>query len=95
MKFSGVSLKDYLAAFGVKAQDIRLIALNDYSVDANVSELTGGNAILATRQNGQTMPVEDKGPVFLIFPFDSRNELQHQTYYSRSVWQLTEIEIVK
>lgn len=94
VRFSGVSLKDYLAAFGAIPTTIRLVALNDYVVDADVAELLAGEALLATRQDGETMPVSDKGPVFLVFPFDSRSELQHQTYYSRAVWQLTEIDIV-
>ncbi|GGE09398.1 oxidoreductase [Aureimonas endophytica] len=94
VKFSGVSLKDYLAALKVDPKQIRLVALNDYSVDAEVAGLLEGDALLATRQNDQPMPVSDKGPVFLVFPFDSRAELQHQTYYSRSVWQLTEIDIL-
>lgn len=92
--FSGVLLKDYLAALGAHGTRMQLLALNDYTVEAPVDELVNGGALLATRQNGQTMPISDKGPVFLLFPFDSRKELQHQTYYSRSVWQLSEIDIL-
>lgn len=94
VKFSGVALKDYMAAFGARAKSIRMVALNDYSVDGEVADLVAAGALLATRQNDQPMPVSDKGPVFLVFPFDSRSELQHQTYYSRAVWQLTEIDIL-
>lgn len=93
VEFSGVLLKDYLAALGARGSQLRLVALNDYAVDAPVAELVEGGALLATRQNGQPMPVSDKGPVFLVFPFDSRKELQHQTFYSRSVWQLNEIDV--
>ncbi|MCO6051007.1 molybdopterin-dependent oxidoreductase [Mesorhizobium sp. RP14(2022)] len=93
--FSGVLLKDYLATLGAHGTRVQLIALNDYTVEAPVDELVEGGALLATRQNGQPMPVSEKGPVFLLFPFDSRKELQHQTYYSRSVWQLSEIDILE
>lgn len=95
VEFSGVSLKDYLAAVHATPKQIRLVALNDYAVEADVAALLAGDALLATRQDGAPMPVSDKGPVFLIFPFDSRSELQHQTYYSRAVWQLAEIDVVE
>lgn len=93
-EFSGVSVKNYLGAFGAAPKTIRLVALNDYSVETDVAELIEADALLATRRNGQAMPISDKGPVFLLFPFDDRQELKHQSYYSRAVWQLTEIDIV-
>lgn len=94
VEFSGVALKDYFAMMGAAPEKIRLVALNDYVVDADVADLVAGDALLATRQNQVPMTIRDKGPIFLIFPFDSRSDLQHQTYYSRSVWQLTEIDIL-
>jgi hypothetical protein len=93
VEFSGVRLKDCLAAAKIAGTKVQLVALNDYAVDAQLDELVDGDALLATRQNGKVMSVEDKGPVFLIFPFDSRRELQHQSYYSRAVWQLAELNI--
>lgn len=93
-EFSGVTLKDCLAALKLGGNKLQLIALNDYAVEASVSELEAADALLATRQNGNIMPVSDKGPIFLVFPFDSRPELQHQSYYSRAVWQLAEINIL-
>jgi len=92
-EFSGVLLKDFLAATQLSGTKLQIIALNDYEVEADISDLQKAGALLATRQNGAIMPVSDKGPVFLIFPFDSRPELQHQTYYSRAVWQIAEINV--
>lgn len=93
-EFSGVTLRDCLAVLKLSGTKLQLIALNDYVVEASLSELEAADALLATRQNGDIMPVSDKGPIFLIFPFDSRPELQHQSYYSRAVWQLAEINIL-
>ncbi|MCB8837579.1 oxidoreductase [Aurantimonas sp. VKM B-3413] len=91
--FSGVALDDFLASLGQPASRLRLLALNDYLVDADISDLAGTGAILAIRENGALMPVSDKGPVFLMFPFDSDVRLRHQSYYSRAVWQLCRIEL--
>jgi len=38
--------------------------------------------------------VRDKGPLFMIYPFDAQPELRSAVYYSRSVWQLSEIEVL-
>jgi hypothetical protein len=39
------------------------------------------------------MPVSDKGPFFIIYPFDSFEELKNELYYSRSAWQVRSITI--
>ena len=39
------------------------------------------------------MPVTDKGPLFIVYPFDSNPELKHQLFYSRSAWQLNRIVV--
>ena len=59
VEFSGVPLKAYLDAAKVAPTKIRLVALNDYVVDADVGELLGGGALLATRQNGVPLPLSD------------------------------------
>ncbi|WP_062016173.1 hypothetical protein [Aureimonas sp. AU4] len=90
-EFSGVSARDLFSAVNLRANRLRLVALNDYVVDADADELVEGDGLFATRQDGVLMPVSDKGPIFLLFPFDEREELRHQTYYSRAVWQLCEV----
>ncbi|MCC2664519.1 MAG: oxidoreductase, partial [Geminicoccaceae bacterium] len=42
--------------------------------------------ILALKRDGAYMPVRDKGPLFIVYPYDSSPELKHQNYYSRSAW---------
>lgn len=93
VEFSGVAARDLFAAVGARGENLQLIALNDYVVEAKASDIVMGDGLFATRQNGVPMPVSDKGPVFLVFPFDQRPDTQHQTYYSRAVWQLTEIVV--
>jgi hypothetical protein len=39
------------------------------------------------------MPVRDKGPLFIIYPFDTDASLRSERYYSRAAWQLKSIEI--
>lgn len=92
-EFSGVALKDLLNAVGAVGTTLQLTALNDYFVTAPTQEMIEADAVLATRHGGQPMPISDKGPIFVLFPFDDRPELKHQAYYSRAVWQLDRIEV--
>jgi hypothetical protein len=41
------------------------------------------------------MSVRDKGPLWLIYPYDSKAEYQSETIYSRSIWQLVKIDLTK
>lgn len=93
VKFEGVPLSKLMQYLGAKGEHIVVTALNDYSSDIPFSDITKYNVILATKQNGQYMSVRDKGPLFIVYPFDSDPELKHQTYYGRSVWQVSRITV--
>jgi hypothetical protein len=49
--------------------------------------------LLATKRDGNYMPVRDKGPLFIVYNYDSNGELQHQRFYSRSVWQVARMVV--
>jgi hypothetical protein len=34
------------------------------------------------------MPVRDKGPLFIVYPYDTDSDLRHRRFYSRSAWQV-------
>jgi hypothetical protein len=43
------------------------------------------------KRDGNFITVREKGPLFIIYPYDSDPQLQSQTYYTRSAWQVSEI----
>ena len=53
----------------------------------------GIDDVLATRLDDKPMPVREKGPLFIIYPFDESEELRSERYYSRSAWQLRTLEV--
>jgi hypothetical protein len=93
VKFEGVPLAKLMQYLGAKGEHVVVTALNDYSSDIPFTDIMKYNVILATKQNGQYMSVRDKGPLFIVYPFDSDPELKHQTYYGRSVWQVSRITV--
>lgn len=94
VKFEGVSLDKLMKLVGASGERAVVVALNDYSSEIPMADFAKYNVILALKRNGEYMPVKDKGPLFVIYPFDSVPELKSQTYYGRAVWQVAKI-IVK
>lgn len=92
--FSGPTFSDLLAAVEAKGTMLRVTAINDYSVEMPIADLTKHPVILASRLDGALMSVRDKGPLFVIYPFDEVPELVNEMSFSRSVWQVRQIEVL-
>ena len=92
--FVGVALDDLLAAVGAEGSALRATAINDYSVEIPVSDAVEGGPIVAYLRNGEPMSVREKGPLWIIYPFDSSPGYQSEVIYSRSIWQLERIEVL-
>jgi hypothetical protein len=91
--FEGVSMDKLMKLVGAKGHTVRAIALNDYVTSIPLADFAQFGTLLAIKQNGQYMPVRDKGPLFIVYPFDSNTDLQTQTYYGRSAWQLAKLVV--
>lgn len=92
--FQGVSLDALMKRLGVDAGTLRATAINDYSVEIPVSDAVPGGPILAYLLNGETMSIRDKGPLWVIYPFDADADYRSEVIYSRSIWQLDRIEAI-
>lgn len=93
--FSGVpmaALADYLH---IGDATVRLHAINDYSVEMPLDETEDNAPVLAYEMDGAPMPVRDKGPIWIIYPYDAGAEYRSDTIYSRSVWQLDRIDVLR
>lgn len=92
-EFTGVLLRNLLDAVGATGGTLRASAVNDYAVDIPVSDAVDGGPIVAYLLGGEQMSVRDKGPLWLVYPYDSRREYRSEVIYSRSIWQLERIEV--
>jgi hypothetical protein len=93
--FTGVSLKAILAVVGSSGTNLHSIALNDYAVDVPASDAVDDGPIIAYFMNGKPMSPRDKGPLWLVYPFDSKAAYKTEEIYSRAIWQLSKIEVQK
>ncbi len=91
-QFKGVLLKDLIAAAGAKGGTITLKAINDYTITMPLADVGAEAPLLAYLMDGQPMSLRDKGPVWMVYPYDSSDKFRTEEIFSRSIWQLTEID---
>ena len=92
-QFEGVPLKALLDAVGANGETLHMVALNDYAVDIPLEALADHAPIIAYRVNGKDISVRDKGPLWIVYPYDSDPRYRSELIYSRSIWQLDRIEV--
>ena len=92
--FTGTPMAAILQRLGIASGTIQASAINDYTVEIPVADLLEGHALLAWHLDGQPMSVRQKGPVWIVYPYDSNNRFQSEIYFSRSIWQLSRFTLV-
>lgn len=93
-QFGGVSLKTFLQHIDVGGSVLKATALNDYAVKIPVSDAVENGPIIAYQMDGKDLTVRTKGPLWIVYPYDSNPRYQNETIFSRSIWQLKSIEIL-
>lgn len=91
--FEGVPMSALLAHVGATGEVAEVLALNNYRTTIPLADFSEYPVILALKQDGEYMTVRNKGPLFIIYPFDDYDELRTDLYYSRSAWQVRSITI--
>lgn len=94
-KFRGVSISRLLKALGVASGRLEARAVNDYMVEIPVADAIEGGPIIAYELNGKPMSLRDKGPLWIVYPYDSKSDYLSEMIYARSIWQLDRIEVVR
>lgn len=91
--FTGVPLKALLDAVGAKGTEIAATALNDYTVTIPVESITDDAPIVAYHIDGEAFSRRDKGPLWIVYPYDSDPAFQNELIYGRSIWQLNRLTV--
>lgn len=93
--YSGVLLSELLKVAGAdkNATTLTLWALDDYSVEMKISDSDKWPIMIATKADGAYMPLDQKGPLISVFPFDNFPEIDHLTYDNQWLWALAKITV--
>jgi hypothetical protein len=93
IRFEGVPMHRLLQQVGASGKNAAVVALNNYRTEIPLADFKRYPVILALKKDGAYMPVSEKGPLFIIYPFDASQELKNALYYARSAWQVRKITI--
>ena len=93
--FVGVPLAALLEALAAEGTVLKATAVNDYAIEIPLDDPTSKAALIAYENNGAVMTLRDKGPLWIVYPYDEAPQFQTEVVYSRSIWQLDRIEITE
>ncbi|MBE9638998.1 molybdopterin-dependent oxidoreductase [Salipiger mangrovisoli] len=92
-RFTGVSLHDLITALQVTEGKLRAVAINEYSAEIPLDDAVSEGPIIAWARNGSLMSVRDKGPLWIVYPYDDHPEYRSEIIFARSIWQLNRIVV--
>lgn len=92
-RFSGVDPRSLLRAVEARGTELEIAALDGYRAVVPVADLERFPMLLATRRDGRPMPVRERGPLWLVYPWSTHPETTGQPYRGRAVWQLRSIVV--
>jgi len=90
-EFSGRSLASVLQAAEATSELIVLHAVNAYTVEIPSEEISERFPVIAHRINGVPFSRRDKGPLWLVYPYDQSPDYRNEVTYARCIWQLVAI----
>jgi len=93
MQFTGPLFRDLLAAAGASGSKVITAGIDDYKTEIPFADTKTYDMIVARLINGKPMSVREKGPLFVLYPFDAKPELQTERYYNRCTWQLIKLTV--
>jgi hypothetical protein len=96
-KFEGVTGAQIVAAMEAKGQKldgkgVLAVANNDYSIVIPFEVFNQPTTLVAFAQNGAGMSVRDKGPFWIVFPYDQDDKFLASSYQSYSIWGLERLD---
>ncbi len=95
VNFTGVALSELLRFLNAEGNTIKALAINDYFVEIPADSVTEQDPMIAYLVNDVPMSRRQKGPLWIVYPYDSDPAFQTEVIYSRSIWQLDRLKIVQ
>ena len=91
--FEGVSAERLFDTVGATGSEVVAQALNDYSSIIPIDEFSEYSVLLALTMDGEPMTRRDKGPIWIVYPWDEFPDLINSDKVAHSVWQLRSLTV--
>ncbi len=92
-RYTGPLLSAVLEKAGMKGTTVKLRALNEYFIEIQRPFIEKYQPILAWQEDGLTLSIRNKGPLWLMTPLHQYPELNEPANVSKLIWQLSTIEV--
>ncbi|WP_414529595.1 molybdopterin-dependent oxidoreductase [Nodularia chucula] len=85
-KFTGISINSLIKNFGIQKYitEITFVSYDAYQVTVRIEDLLKYPIILAVAKDGEPIPREQGGPIYLIFPYTQHPEIRKN--YDEGMW---------
>jgi hypothetical protein len=90
--FTGVTGRRFVEALKATGTEVAADAINNYHIAIPFDVFASDELLIAFARDGQPMSVREKGPLWIIFPYDSDPLYHSDTYKAYSIWSLTRLE---
>lgn len=95
-KFTGVLLRDIVKQYGAADVDkVQLEAIDEYIVDFNRDDWERWDIMLATRQDGKHITIEQSGPARIVMPYDTARDIDQNIYSPKWIWLVRSIKFTQ
>lgn len=91
--FEGVLARELMAMVGARGTQVEALALNDFSSIIPIGDFESYDVLLATRMNGESLRIRDKGPLWIVYPWSDHPQLDDFATREKSVWQLNLLRV--
>lgn len=91
--FEGVLVRSLMEKVGAKGTAVTARAIDEYFSEIPMQDFTDYDVILAYALNGKPLSRRDKGPLWVVYPWDAHEGLKHGPKTVHSVWQLERMTI--
>lgn len=91
--FQGVLLGVLLDHLGADGTEVVATAINEYRVTIPLEDVGPEAPIIAYRRDGAPMPLRNKGPLWIVYPYDSNPDYRTEIVHSRSIWQMEHLSV--
>lgn len=93
LKFTGVALRDLLDLVGAEGDTVVAEALNGYAVEIPISDLEAKVPVVAYLIDDEPFSRRDKGPLWIVYPYDLDASYKSEVAYAYSIWQLQRLTV--
>jgi hypothetical protein len=93
VRFNGVRMRDLMDRLGAEGKAVVATATDEYRIEIPMADFSDYDVIIAYAQDGEPLRPDDKGPLWIVYPFSADPGLKNDTYFSRCVWQLSGLTV--